>query len=140
MKRRRTRASPFTVAAMQMFVGGSVLVLLGLFRGEAPRFHLDAAGAGAMVYLIFAGSIVGFGAYAYALRHMSPTALGTYAYVNPVVAVLLGWGLGHEAVTVRMLVAMALMLGAAAHIQFGDLVPLPRALRSPAPAAPDAAP
>ncbi|HEX5819997.1 MAG TPA: EamA family transporter [Gemmatimonadales bacterium] len=143
MKRRRTRASPFTVAAMQMFVGGSALVVLGLFRGEAPRFHLDAAGAGSMAYLIFAGSIVGFGAYAYALRHMSPTALGTYAYVNPVVAVLMGWGLGHEPITGRMLVAMALMLGAAALIQFGDLVPLPRALGSRstrAPAAPDAAP
>jgi drug/metabolite transporter (DMT)-like permease len=143
MKRRRTRASPFTVAAMQMFVGGSALVLLGLVRGEAPRFHLDAAGAGAMAYLIFAGSIVGFGAYAYALRHMSPTALGTYAYVNPVVAVLMGWGFGHEAITGRMLVAMALMLGAAALIQFGDLVPRPRILGAPdtrAPAAPDAGP
>jgi drug/metabolite transporter (DMT)-like permease len=139
MKRRDTRASPFTVAAMQMFVGGAVLVLLGLMGGEAPRFHLDAAGAGALAYLIVAGSVVGFGAYAYALRHMSPTALGTYAYVNPVVAVLMGWGLGNEAVTGRMLVAMALMLGAAALIQFGDRLPLPgigRARR--APASPDA--
>ena len=120
MKRRRTEASPFTVAAMQMTAGGAALVLLGLVKGELPAFHLDPVGAGALAYLIVAGSIVGFGAYVYALRHMSPTALGTYAYVNPVVAVVLGWLLGHEAVTGRMLLAMALMVGAAALIQFGD--------------------
>lgn len=142
MKRRRTAASPFTVAAMQMTTGGAALVLAGLLAGEWPRFHVDATGALALGYLIVAGSIVGFGAYLYALRHMSPTALGTYAYVNPVVAVLLGWLVGHEAVTGRMLVAMALMLGAAALIQFGDQLPRLRgaAARRRAVAAPDAAP
>lgn len=139
MKRRRTGASPFTVAAMQMVTGGAALVLLGALQGEVPRFHLDATGAGVLVYLILAGSIVGFGAYLYALRHMSATALGTYAYVNPVVAVLLGWLIGHEAVTGRMIIAMVLMLGAAALIQFGDYLPLPGARRSAAlAAAPDA--
>jgi drug/metabolite transporter (DMT)-like permease len=120
MKRHRTGASPFTVAAMQMVTGGAALVLIGLVRGELPRFHLDATSAWALVYLIVAGSVIGFGAYVYALRHMSPTALGTYAYVNPVVAVLCGWLLGNEHVASRELVAMALMLVAAALIQFGD--------------------
>ena len=135
MKRRRTDASPFTVAAMQMTAGGAVLVLLGLVKGELPGFHLDPIGAGSLAYLIVAGSVVGFGAYVYALRHMSPTALGTYAYVNPVVAVALGWLLGHEAVTGRMLLAMALMVGAAALIQFGDRLArlAPRAAIDPVP-------
>ena len=137
MKRRRTDASPFTVAAMQMTTGGAVLVLLGLVKGELPGFHLDPIGAGSLAYLIVAGSIVGFGAYVYALRHMSPTALGTYAYVNPVVAVALGWLLGHEAVTGRMLLAMVLMVGAAALIQFGDRLTrlAPRAAIGPVPGA-----
>jgi drug/metabolite transporter (DMT)-like permease len=138
MKRRRTAASPFTVAAMQMATGGAALVLLGLVKGELPAFRLDATGAAALAYLIVAGSIVGFGAYVYALRHMSATALGTYAYVNPVVAVALGWLLGHEALTPRMLLAMALMLGAAALIQFGDR--LARLAPRAAPVSPDAAP
>jgi drug/metabolite transporter (DMT)-like permease len=135
---RRTAASPFTVAAMQMATGGAALVLLGLVKGELPAFRLDATGAAALAYLIVAGSIVGFGAYVYALRHMSATALGTYAYVNPVVAVALGWLLGHEALTPRMLLAMALMLGAAALIQFGDR--LARLAPRAAPVSPDAAP
>ena len=58
-------------------------------------------GLGALAYLIVFGSIVGFTAYAYALRHASATVVGTYAYVNPVVAVLLGWLILHEAITPR---------------------------------------
>lgn len=139
----RSRITPRVVAGLVLGGGGGALVLLGLATGELPAFHLDATGAGALAYLIVAGSIVGVGAYAYALRHMSPTALGTYAYVNPVVAVLLGWFLGHEPVTGRMLLAMVLMLGAAAIIQFGGLRPRHRAVVAPgreALASPDAAP
>ncbi|HEY8551038.1 MAG TPA: EamA family transporter [Vicinamibacterales bacterium] len=131
MKRRRPAASPFTSAALQMLAGGAGLTILGLGLGELPRWQLTPSSAGALVYLITFGSIVGFGAYAYALRHMKPAALGTYAYVNPVVAVILGWLLASEPVTLRMVVAMVLMLGAACLIQFGDLL----AARRPAGAA-----
>ncbi|HEX5633945.1 MAG TPA: EamA family transporter [Gemmatimonadales bacterium] len=139
MKRRRTGASPFTVAALQMLAGGGALTLAGLATGEAAAFHLTRTGAGALVYLVLAGSLVGFGAYAYALRHMSAPALGTYAYANPVVAVLLGWLFLAEPITGRMLVAMALMLGAAAIIQFGGGMPRLGATRAATvAAAPDA--
>jgi len=66
------------------------------------------------------GSLAGFGAYAYALHYMSPTAMGTYAYVNPVVAVIFGRILLGEPISRRVIVAMALMIGAAVLVQFGD--------------------
>jgi drug/metabolite transporter (DMT)-like permease len=64
------------------------------------------------------GSIVGYSAYVYALRHASPTIVGTYAYVNPVIAVFLGWLLLHEAITPRTVLATSLILGAVVWIQF----------------------
>jgi drug/metabolite transporter (DMT)-like permease len=116
-KRNRTDASPFAGAAVQMMAGGAVILLLGLLLGETGAWHPTAKGLGALAYLIVFGSIVGYTAYMYALRHASPTIVGTYAYVNPVVAVLLGWLILHESVTLRTFAAMGLILGAVLMIQ-----------------------
>lgn len=104
-------------AAIQMLAGGAVIGLIGLLSGELPSWHMTGPGAAALGYLIAFGSIVGFTAYGYALRHASATVVGTYAYVNPVVAVLLGWMLLHEELSARKLVAMAIILGAVLWIQ-----------------------
>jgi drug/metabolite transporter (DMT)-like permease len=127
-KRNKTDTSPFSAAAVQMVVGGAVITLLGLVLGEAASWRLSADGLGALVYLIVFGSIVGYTAYAYALRHASATIVGTYAYVNPVVAVLLGWLILDEAVTARTFAAMGLILGAVLMIQ---LAPRPAAKPDP---------
>ena len=123
-KRNKTDTSPFSAAAVQMLAGGAVITLLGLLLGEAGDWRLTSDGLGALAYLIVFGSIVGYTAYAYALRHASPTIVGTYAYVNPVVAVLLGWLILNEAVTIRTFAAMGLILGAVLMIQ---LAPRPAA-------------
>jgi drug/metabolite transporter (DMT)-like permease len=120
MKRRPSPASPFANASVQMLAGGVAMTLAGFGFGEVGRVTLEANGVLAFVYLILVGSLVGFGAYAYAIQHMSPTALGTYAYVNPVVAVLLGRVLLGETISRRMVVAMILMIGGAAIVQLGD--------------------
>ncbi len=122
-KRHPTRTTPFAAAAAQMIVGGAVITLLGLALGEAGTGQLSPAGLGALAYLVVFGSIVGYTAYAYALRHASATVVGTYAYVNPVVAVLLGWVVLHEHVTLRTLGAMALILGAVVWIQLSARKP-----------------
>jgi drug/metabolite transporter (DMT)-like permease len=116
-KRNRTDTSPFAAAAVQMLAGGAVITVLGLVLGEAGAWRLSPNGMGALAYLIVFGSIVGFTAYAYALRHASATVVGTYAYVNPVVAVLLGWLVLNEAITTRTVLAMGLILGAVLMIQ-----------------------
>lgn len=116
-KRRPVKVSPWSAAAVQMLAGGAGLTFTGLVLGEAARWSGSPAGYGALAYLITFGSIIGFTAYVYALRHMSPTAVGTYAYVNPIVAVLLGSLVLDEVITGRMLAAMALMLGGVLLIQ-----------------------
>jgi drug/metabolite transporter (DMT)-like permease len=116
-KRHPTQVSPYAASAIQMTLAGALLCVFGLTLGEASTFHLQGAGLGAMAYLIVFGSLVGYTAYGYALEHGSATVVGTYAYVNPVVAVVLGWLVLHEPITGRMLAAMALILGAVVWIQ-----------------------
>ncbi|MDP9187063.1 MAG: EamA family transporter [Verrucomicrobiota bacterium] len=112
-------ASPFLGAAEQMFCGGLLLILVGLFAGEAKNFHpenISALSLGAFVYLVLVGAIVGYTAYFWLLRHCDPAKVATYAYVNPIVAVLLGALFAHETVTLRTLLAAALIIGSVALI------------------------
>src|SRR5213596_1321217 len=117
-KRHPTKASPYMGAAFQMIVGGVAVALLGTVLGEWASWHLSPRGIGAIAYLVVFGSILGYSAYSYALRHASATIVGTYAYVNPVIAVLLGWLLLHEPVHPRTFIAMGMILGAVVWIQF----------------------
>ncbi len=127
-KRHKTNTSPYIGAALQMLAGGGAVALLGTALGEWGRWHLTAKGAGAVAYLVLFGSILGYSAYTYALRHASPTIVGTYAYVNPVIAVLLGWLILGEPVTARTFVAMALIVGAVVWIQFSHKLTVPKGL------------
>ncbi len=86
-KRHPTKASPYMGAAFQMIVGGAAVALVGTLLGEWPSWHLSTRGIGAIAYLVVFGSVLGYSAYSYALRHASATIVGTYAYVNPVIAV-----------------------------------------------------
>jgi drug/metabolite transporter (DMT)-like permease len=88
----------------QMLAGGAMLLAVSAARGEWRGFHLLAISGTAwiaLVYLVFAGSIAGFTAYVWLLHHESPTKVGTYAYVNPIVAVIIGYFLGGEPLGAR---------------------------------------
>jgi len=124
-KRHHTKVSPYMGAAIQMIIGGSLVALVGTVLGEWPAWHLSTRGIGAIAYLVVFGSVVGYSAYSYALRHASATIVGTYAYVNPVIAVLLGWLLLHESVGPRTFVAMAMILTAVVWIQFSHRLKRP---------------
>jgi drug/metabolite transporter (DMT)-like permease len=96
-------ASPALTAAMQMLAGGVMMVALGLLLGEAGRFDPGAVSwqsAAAVAYLV-AVAVVALPAYNWLLSVTSPATVGTYAFVNPVVAVLLGWAVAGEAITDR---------------------------------------
>jgi drug/metabolite transporter (DMT)-like permease len=112
LKRRPTAASSLSAAAVEMVAGGLALLVIAAIRRETPHGMLSRTGLLAMGYLIVFGSIVGYTAYAYALNHASATVVGTYAYINPVVTVLLGWLLLHEELGARKLLGMAVVLGA----------------------------
>jgi drug/metabolite transporter (DMT)-like permease len=104
---------------MQMVAGGGVLVLIGIVTGELKTFsmeHVSSASWIGWVYLVSFGSLVGFTAYVYLLNAVSPAKASTYAYVNPVVAVILGWLIAHEAISRPMIIGAAIILGAVAMI------------------------
>ncbi|MEW5926699.1 MAG: drug/metabolite exporter YedA [Gemmatimonadota bacterium] len=111
--------SPFQATAMEMLAGGALLVLVGSAAGEWGRLD-PAAVSGrsllALAYLVVFGSCVGFTAYIWLLRHVEVAKVSTYAYVNPVVAVFLGWLLAGEPVTARTLAAAAVIVVAVAFI------------------------
>jgi drug/metabolite transporter (DMT)-like permease len=123
-KRHKTTLSPYMTAAIQMLAGGALVTLLGTFAGEWPAWHWTSRGGAAFAYLVVFGSILGYSAYAYALHHASATIVGTYAYVNPVIAVLLGALLLHEPVTPRTVVAIMIILAAVLWIQFSHTLPV----------------
>jgi drug/metabolite transporter (DMT)-like permease len=97
----------------QMLAGGILLTIAAGAFGEFRNFHPSAVSRGvwfALVYLIVAGSIIGFTAYVWLIHHESPTKVGTYAYVNPIVAVLVGYFLGGEALSARTILGTLFIL------------------------------
>jgi drug/metabolite transporter (DMT)-like permease len=106
-------ASKVMSSGAQMLAGGILLALTAVILGEFRGFHIAAVSRGAwyaLAYLIVAGSIVGFTAYVWLIHHESPTKVGTYAYVNPLVAVIVGYFLGGETVGPRTLLGTLLVL------------------------------
>jgi drug/metabolite transporter (DMT)-like permease len=106
-------------AATQMFAGGAVMIPIALAIGEHVPAVLEWRGVVAWIYLVVFGSLVGFTAYAYLLRNTRPALAMSYAYVNPVVAVLLGTVLGGERLPLRALTAGAAVLGSVCLISMG---------------------
>ena len=97
----------------QMLAGGVLLAITAAALGELRGFHVSQVSRGtwlSLLYLIVAGSILGFTAYVWLIHHESPTKVGTYAYVNPVVAVLVGYFLGGEALGPRTIMGTLCVL------------------------------
>jgi drug/metabolite transporter (DMT)-like permease len=111
--------NPIFATGLEMVCGGAVLWVMALLTGEWLHFspsQASAASVGGFAYLVVFGSLIGFTAFAWLLRVSSPAKVSTYAFVNPVVAVLLGWAIAHEPVGPRTVVAAATIVGAVALI------------------------
>ena len=116
-RRAQNAPSPFLAAGQQMICGGGLMLLAGVVTGELPRFDIHAVtwlSLGAWVYLVLIGAIVGFTAYIWLLRHCDPAKVATYAYVNPIVAVMLGAAFAGEKLTLRTVAAALLIIGSVA--------------------------
>jgi drug/metabolite transporter (DMT)-like permease len=114
-------APAFVAAALQMVCGGASLALVSAAGGEWARVDLAAISARswwAFAYLVVAGSLVGFSTFVWLMKNSTPARVSTYAFVNPVVAVFLGWLLLDEAVSARTLGAAVLIIGAVVLITF----------------------
>jgi drug/metabolite transporter (DMT)-like permease len=111
--------SALLTTGMEMLGGGTLLMIVGALSGELSQLdihHVSRASTIGLVYLITFGSLLGFTSYIWLLDKVSPARLGTYAYVNPIVAVLLGWAIAGERLSVRTGVAAAIVICAVALI------------------------
>ena len=106
--------SPILASGMQMISGGSMLLIAGTLRGEWTNFQPAAVSMNswlALLYLLVFGSLIGFTAYSWLMKNAPPARVATYAYVNPVVAVILGWALAGESLTSNMLIGATVIVG-----------------------------
>lgn len=114
------RGVPFvTSIALQMLFGGLVADVMGLAFGEGPRFVFTPRSLGALVYLALFGSVLAYSAYVYAIGHIPSAQMTLYAYVNPLVAVILGWLILGERLTLVSIAAMVVILAGVAVAQSG---------------------
>jgi drug/metabolite transporter (DMT)-like permease len=112
-------ASTFTATAMEMIAGGTWLWVAGLLFGEGSRLHLSAISmrsAVSLAYLILFGSLIGFTAYVWLLKATTAARVSTYAYVNPIVAVVLGTLFAGEVITARVAISALVIVGSVALI------------------------
>lgn len=115
--------SSILTAGMQMCSGGMVLLVVSLLTGEMSRFDITGVSANSLfglLYLIIAGSLIGFTAYSWLLKNAQPAMVSTYAYVNPVIAVFLGWLIAGESFTGQMLIGATVIVGSVVLITSHD--------------------
>ena len=130
-------SSPLLGVAMQTLCGGSVLCLVALVTGEVRGFHFSQVSLRSwlgLLYLVFFGSALGFSAYVYILKHSTATRVATYAFVNPVVALFLGWFLAAEPLSLRTILASAIILAAVLLVitaQHKDVIQADEAIPAP---------
>lgn len=119
-KHKKISVHPLMGASVQMLVAGVVLTLLGTSLGEFSVFTLETNSTLALLYLIFAGSIIGYGSYIYAVAHLPLSLVSTYAYINPVIALFLGWLILNEHIDSITIVASVIVFAGVALVKRGD--------------------
>lgn len=106
--------SSILTAGMQMISGGAVLMIASVLRGEWRTFDITSVSSDSLYavgYLIVFGSLIGFTSYSWLLKNAQPAMVATYAYVNPVIAVLLGWFIAGESMSGQMLLGAGIIVG-----------------------------
>ena len=122
LKRNPTNGSPLGSLAVQMLLSGAMLMAIATLTGEWERVVFTPRSIGAMAYLVVFGSIVGYTAYLYALKNLSVSTVSLYAYVNPVIAVLLGSAVLDEPFTPRIAIASLLVFSGIAIVKTAKAV------------------
>jgi drug/metabolite transporter (DMT)-like permease len=130
---RRTTAhiDPVVATAWEMLLGGLIFLGIAIAAGSTSAVHLTWAGTIALLYLIVAGSWIGFTAYVWLLAHAPAAKVATYAYVNPVIAILLGWWLLDERISPAVAVGSAIIVVAVVLVTTARVYPSRQAAPSP---------
>lgn len=105
-----TRVSPLLFMGLQMFMGGSMLLCLGLAHGDMTRWSPDTSSILAMSYLTLCSSCLAYTAYGWLTLNCTPAVIGTYSYVNPAIAAFMGWQFLHEQLSATQLAGMVIII------------------------------
>ena len=124
-RRQPVACAPAMTAALQTLIAGAVLVPIGLALGELPRWRWDGEAMAALLYLVLFGSCLAYGAYYWLVHQVPPARLGTYAYVNPAVAVVLGWWLLDERLNGSQVLGTAIILAGVVLVTYAARKPVP---------------
>lgn len=119
-KYKKISVHPLMGAAGQMVFAGVVITLAGLLIGEAGSFHFTQNSFLAYLYLVVFGSLLGYGSYVYAIAHLPVSLVATYAYVNPIIALFLGWLILGEPITIWVVIASAVILAGVTFVKKGS--------------------
>ena len=118
-KYKKVKVHPLMSAAVQMLIAGSAQTILGLSLGEASHVSFHAEGIWSFFYLVIAGSIFGYGSYMYAIEHLPLSLVATYAYINPVIALFLGWLVLNENMNTTIVLAALIIISGVVIVKKG---------------------
>ena len=119
-KYKKVSVHPLMSASVQMLIVGSLQILLGAVLGEFSGLHYTDSGLGSLAYLIVFGSIFGYGSYIYAIEHLPLSLVSTYAYVNPIIALVLGWIFLNEQLNIFILLASVVIIAGVVLVKIGS--------------------
>ncbi|MCZ7611691.1 MAG: EamA family transporter [Ignavibacterium sp.] len=119
-KYKKVSVHPLMSASIQMLFAGSVQVILGFILGEFNHLQFTQDGFLSLAYLIIFGSIFGYGSYIYALEHLPLSLVSTYAYINPVIALFLGWVFLNEQLNLFIAIASVIIIGGVVLVKIGN--------------------
>ncbi|TSA30668.1 MAG: multidrug DMT transporter permease [Ignavibacteriales bacterium] len=109
-KYKKISVHPLMSAAMQMIIAGVIITTLGLILGEGSRLHFTNSSFYSYLYLVIVGSLAGYSSYVYAVAHLPVSLVATYAYVNPIIALFLGWLVLDEKISLWVILAAVVIL------------------------------
>ncbi|MFQ5651955.1 MAG: EamA family transporter [bacterium] len=119
-KYNKTNTRPLMAAATQMLIAGTILIVVGAVNGEIEKFTFETKGLAALGYLVVFGSMIGYGSFIYALDKLPAAIVSTYAYLNPIVAVILGWLILDERLDWPMVFATVIILSGVVLVKQGS--------------------
>lgn len=119
-KYKKVNVHPLMGASVQMLVAGTAMAIVGISLGELPKINLEMKGFLSLAYLITVGSWVGYGSYIYAIAHLPLSLVATHAYVNPIVALFLGWLILDEELNLQIVIAAVVILVGVSIVRHGS--------------------
>lgn len=119
-KYKKVSVHPLMSASVQMLIAGSIQILLGLTLGEFEQLSFSQNGLISLAYLIIVGSIFGYGSYIYAIEHLPLSLVSTYAYINPIIALFLGWLFLNEQLNVFIIIASIVIIIGVVLVKIGS--------------------